>query len=102
MALIRNKANRQVKIGSFIAKFIFKHDLTDLFLKGMEFFEYIEMLFIITNSFLYYAENTFLSELIFVCIHIIIAEELKQDLPSWPREKRLKPTLWFRDKVQKT
>ena len=37
MALIRNKANRQVKIGFFITKFIFKRDLTYLFLKFTEF-----------------------------------------------------------------
>ena len=42
----------------------------------------------------------FLSELTSVCIHIFIAEELKQDLSSWPREKHLKPALRFQDKVQ--
>jgi hypothetical protein len=38
---------------------------------------------------------TFLSELTSVCIHIFIAEELKQDLQSWPREKHPKPVLRF-------
>jgi hypothetical protein len=41
--------------------------------------EYIELLFVILNSFLYYTEKTFLNELISVCIHIFIAEELKKD-----------------------
>jgi hypothetical protein len=64
--------------------------------------KYIELLLVIANSFLYYVEKTFLNELISVCIHIFIVEEVKQDPPPWPREKRQKPTLRFQDKVQKT
>jgi hypothetical protein len=64
--------------------------------------EYIKLLLVITNSFLYYVEQTFLSELISVCIHIFIAEELKQNPPPWPHKKNLKPTLRFWDKVQTT
>ena len=64
--------------------------------------EYIELLFVIANSFIYYAEQAFLSELISICIHIFIAKELKQDPPPWPHEKRLKPLLRFQDKVQTT
>jgi hypothetical protein len=64
--------------------------------------EYIDLLFVIANSFLYYADQNFLSELIYVCIHIFIAEELKHDPLPWPREKHLKPTLRFWDKVQTT
>jgi hypothetical protein len=44
----------------------------------------------------------FLGELTSVCIRIFIAEELNQDLPSWPREKHPKPVLRFRDKARTT